>query len=306
MNEFSLGQKARGDFNKARFRDRILKFLNVLTPERHELFSLDYVKKLIKPTRQKYKGMKVVPISLIAGSEGRYRDFNKAFLPRHEYLRSRWENIDRAILKDVILPPIKLYEIGGVYFVRDGNHRVSVAKIQGIHAIDAEVVSLDSKIDLKPKMTKSDLMNAVIQYEKNEFFKKTRLQSIINPEELNFTSTGRYEDILLHIQCHKYYLNLSKKEEIKFEVAAKSWYINLFKPIVDAVIEEKLLSRFPGRTNADLYVWIIRHWDDLKKKYGQDFNIKDAAISYSERFGKGFFQQLKEFFTNLIKIFLKK
>jgi len=306
MDEIIIGEKAREHFNKARLKDRILKLLNVLTPERHELLSLQYVQELVKPKGQKYRGIKAVPISMIIGSEGRYRDFNKAFLPRHEHLRKRWENIDKAHMKDVILPPIRLYEIGGVYFVRDGNHRVSVAKAQGIYAIDAEVTSLTSEIDLNTKMTRSELLKAVINYEKKEFFKETKLDKIINPDELNFSETGRYNDIITHINGHKYYLNLSKNNEISFITAAKSWYNNLFNPIVNTVNEQRLLSRFPGRTSADLYVWIIRHWDDLKRKYGQDFAIDDAARHFSEKFGKSFLQQMKDFFRKLLNHWLKR
>jgi hypothetical protein len=301
MNEIIINEKAREDFNKARLKDRLLKLLHVLTPERHDLLSLNYVKELLKPRGQRYHGMTVVPIKLIVGSEGRYKDFNKAFLPKHEHLRRRWENVDKARIKEVILPPIKLYEIGGVYFVADGNHRVSVAKSQGIQAIDAEVVSLDSEIKLRPNMTNSELKEAVIEYEKKRFFKKTKLNKIIDPDDLNFTDTGRYDEILTHINCHKYFLNESKTYEISFEEAAKSWYDNLFKPIVDEVTEEKLLVRFPGRTKADLYLWIIRHWDDLKKKYGNDVLIEDAARSFSDRFGKGLSVRTKEFLIKVVK-----
>ncbi len=301
MNDLIISQKARGDFNKARLKDRVLKLLNVLTPERHDLLSLNFVKELIKPRGQKYRGMDAVPIKLIAGSEGRYRDFNKAFLPKHEHLRRRWENVDKARMKDVILPPIKLYEIGGVYFVADGNHRVSVARAQGIHTIDAEVVSLTSELDLRPNMTRSELRDAVIRYEKNKFFKNTKLGKIIDPDELDFTETGRYDEVLVHINCHKYFLNESKPYEISFDEAAKSWRDNLFRPIVDTVIEQRLLVRFPGRTSADLYIWIVRHWDDLKKKYGNDVLIEDAARSFSERFGKGLPERMKELLINIIK-----
>ena len=59
------------------------------------------------------------------------------------------------------------------------------------------------------------------------------------------------------------------------------------------VKEENILTRFPGRTYADLYVWIIRHWDELKKKYGHDFSIKRAVYDYSEKYGKNIFQKIK-------------
>ena len=88
--------------------------------------------------------MEAVNVDRIVGSEGRYRDFNRHFLPRREFLQSRWVSIDMAHYNDVSLPPVRVYEIGGVYFVRDGNHRVSVARMRGQTMIDAEVTRLDT------------------------------------------------------------------------------------------------------------------------------------------------------------------
>jgi hypothetical protein len=306
MRNSFFEDKARIDFNKARLRDTFSKLINLLTPDKYSLLSFKFVKKILKPHAQTYKGIQAIPISLIVGSEGRYRDFNKAFLPRHDYLRVRWENIDKAHLNDIILPAVQLYEIGGVYFVIDGNHRVSVAKSQGMEQIDAEVTRLDTKISLSPEMTKQDLLKEVVLYERKKFFKETHLQDIINEEELLFTETGRYEDIKIHIECHKYYLNENKSEEISYKDAAISWYNTLFKPITEAIIEEKIISRFPGRTSADLYVWIIRHWDELKKKYGQHYSIKDAVKHFSETFGQSLWQQIKDFFKKLMDVVLKK
>ena len=72
----------------------------------------------------------------------------------------------RAIIKDIILPPIKVYELGGLYFVRDGNHRVSVAKSKGVEFIDAEIVSLQSEIRLPPVRSLTGMIKEIISYEK--------------------------------------------------------------------------------------------------------------------------------------------
>ena len=146
--------QASEDFSKARGKAILSRIQNFMNPDKDKLLSFNDVKDILKPRNETYRGMQVVPLELIVGSEGRYRDFNKYFLPRSEYLRQRWERVDMARLKDIILPPIQLYEIGGVYFVRDGNHRVSVARSQGSGSIDAEVISLSSEIKIDPSMTK--------------------------------------------------------------------------------------------------------------------------------------------------------
>ncbi len=293
--------QARDDFNKARSKATITTILNALTPEKQHLLSLEDVRNVLKPKSETYKGMQTIDIDKIVGSEGRYKDFNSAFLPKRDFIRGRWESIDRAHLTDVILPPIKLYEIGGVYFVRDGNHRVSVAKSQGVMAIDAEVIELDTELKLEAGMTWSDLKWLVIDYEKEKVYSDTDIGKVINKREIHFTETGRWIELLRHIQGHKYFLNQDRDDEIPFAEAARSWYENLYIPIVDIIFQENILARFPGRSFGDLYMWIIKHWDGLKNKNGEDFSLSQAAVDYSLRFGKSWKSQLKERLSRIRK-----
>ncbi len=291
-----IDSTARDDFNKARTVASFTRILNLFTPSRGELLSLSEVRNALRPRGERYQGMRTVPIARIVGSEGRYRDFTNQFLPRHEYLRSRWERVDKAHLKDVILPPISLYEIGGLYFVRDGNHRVSVAKTQGVISIDAEVVTLDTEIPIHDSLTRDALRSAIIHHEKEQFQKRTRFRTILD-YDLDFSTTGRYDEIEQHILGHKYFLNEQQTVEIPMEVAMKSWYRNVFRPIVDVIEEQNLISRFPGRTIPDLYLWIVRHWDQLKQQYGEEVSVGDAAQDYSARYGSGFWKRFRNLFS---------
>ncbi len=219
-----VNTQASEDFNRARNKARFTSIFSIINPEKKELLSYYDVKNLAKPRSQTYRGMKVVSIDKIIGSEGRYKDFSKAFLPKKEHLRQRWESIDRAHLSDVILPPISLFKIGDAYFVRDGNHRVSVAKMQGTLSIDAEVVELTTEIKVQPEMTKLDLKNAVIQYEREQMLLSSGLDKILNMENIVFTSLGRYDEMLRHINGHKYFINQGLDEELSMEEATISWY----------------------------------------------------------------------------------
>jgi len=286
MSSSHYAARAAEDFNKARSREIFSRILSLLKSETDNLLSLQEVKALLRPSSETYRGLRVVPIEKIVGSEGRYQDFNRYFLPRHNRLKGRWVRVDTAHHQEVILPPVTLYEIGGVYFVRDGNHRVSVGKLQGVEFIDAEVISLGSQVSLKPGMTREELRTVVVNLEREEFFKHTRLRQLRPGATMNFTATGRFDEIIRHINGHKYFLNLSVKEELSFEEAMLSWYDTVYKPIVDLIEEERLLKAFPGRTASDLYVWIVRHWDQLKNKYGQAFPLEQAAREYTELYGK--------------------
>jgi hypothetical protein len=277
--------QAADDFSRARARAILSRIQNFLNADQDRLLSFNDVKNIIKPKNQIYRGMQTVPISLIIGSEGRYRDFNKYFLPRSEHLRSRWERVDQAHLGDITLPPIQLYEIGGVYFVRDGNHRVSVARAQKVEHIDAEVTSLDTEIVIRPGMDTEKLKTELIRYEKKSFYDETFFGDLTDCWNLDFTAPGSYDVIYNHILVHKYYLNQDREGEILFSDALVSWYRNVYSPVISIIREQWLLANFPGRSASDLYVWIVKHWDFLKKRYGLSYSLSQAAGDFSRKYG---------------------
>jgi hypothetical protein len=165
--------------------------------------------------------------------------------------------------------------------VRDGNHRVSVAKAQGAEFIDAEVISLSSEISLSPGMSREELKRAVIDFEKCRFFETTHLEIRRPGCVLEFTEVGRYDELLCHIGEHKWYINLKKIDEIPLEQAAVSWYDQVYSPIIAIVREAKLLASFPQATEADLYVFVGQHWSELNKRYGPLFTLEEAAEDFT-------------------------
>ena len=80
-----------------------------------------------------------VEVGAIVGSVGRCGSFDAGFLPVCSCSRERWKRVYGAFLEGKVLPPVELYKLGGVYFVVDGNHRVSVARYRGAAAVDAFV-----------------------------------------------------------------------------------------------------------------------------------------------------------------------
>ncbi|MDR1107215.1 MAG: transcriptional regulator [Treponema sp.] len=281
----SVRAQAAEDFSRARGKAVLSQIQHFLNADKDKLLSFNDVKEILRPKNQTYQGMRQVPVKLIVGSEGRYRDFNKYFLPRADHLRNRWERVDQASIKNINLPAIQLYEIGGVYFVRDGNHRVSVARSQGVDYIDAEVTSLSSSVTIKPGMTADELKAALIAGEKETFYEKTDYGNLTGDFDLNFTTPGCYDVIYNHILVHKYYLNQNREDEIPFSEALVSWYRNVYSPIIRIIKDEWLLLKFPGSSPSDLYVWIVKHWDFLKRNFGVD-SLSGAAKDFSNKYGR--------------------
>ncbi|MCQ2589412.1 MAG: transcriptional regulator [Treponema sp.] len=285
------------DFHRARNKAFFNEIQHLLNPEEVSLLSFNDIKQMIKPINETYIGMCIIPIEKIVGSEGRYHDFDNHFFPKSSFLKNRWEHVDEAALKDIVLPPIKVYEIAGLYFVRDGNHRVSVAKSRGTEFIDAEVVSLQSEIKLKETSSITEITKQIINYEKRVFYAETSFGDITEYWCLDFSTPGRYDVILNHILTHKYYLNQEKEAEVSMEDAILSWFNNVYLPIASSVSQKKILRQFHGRTLGDMYVWIVRYWDQLKQKFGNDIQIEVAVEDFSKQYkiplGKRILNQIK-------------
>ena len=292
------------DFAKARNKPFFNEIQHLLSPEEASLISLNDVKQLIRPINETYLGMKVIPIDKIIGSEGRYKDFDNNFFPKSSHLRHRWEHVDEAAIKSITLPPIKVYEIDGLYFVRDGNHRVSVAKARGTEFIDAEVVTLQSEIKLKKPNNMNDIVKQIINYEKRLFYAETSFGDITDFWCLDFSRAGRYDVIYNHILTHKYFLNQQQEGEVSMEDAILSWFTKVYVPIISTIQKKKILKKFPKRTYSDLYVWIVRYWDDLKHKFGNNEIPIDLAV---EDFTKKYKIPLyKRFINNFKRIVLRR
>ncbi len=281
MSSSEVEQDFAKAFNKALFHE----VQHLLNPEEASLISFSDIKKLLKPKNESYEGVKTIPITSIVGSEDRFGDFDNEFFPKSLHLKARWESIDRARLQDIILPPITVYELGGLYFVRDGNHRVSVAKSQGVEYIDAEVVSLKSEIKLKPGKSLKYMIKQVLSYEKRTFYFETNYGDITDDWCLDFSKPGQYDVIYNHILTHKYYINQKQTEEISMTDAIISWYRTVYMPVIDMIERKHIMRIFPRNTKSDLYVWLIKYWDELKQKFGADYSLAVVADDFSKKYG---------------------
>lgn len=300
MSETLLSTETSEDFSKARNKALFNEIQHFLNPDETTLISFSDIKKMLKPGNETYLGMKTVPVKLIVGSESRYQDFDNRFFPKKMHLKTRWEHIDMAHIQDINLPPITLYELGGLYFVRDGNHRVSVAKAKNVEFIDAEVVSLQSEIHLNPKDSLQKMTKQVINYEKRVFYSETAFGDITDFWSLDFSVPGQYDVIYNHILTHKYYINMNQTEEISMDKAILSWFKTVYLPVIHSIDHHHVMKNFKGRTKSDMYVYIIKYWDEIKNKFGNDFSIDEAAAAYSNKFGVSFGKRLVNKFKKII------
>ena len=255
-------------FDRARRREILDSIMSYAFGTRNDMISLEEAKRIIQPTGESYQGTKTIEVSKIIGSEERYSDFSRNFLPRRSVARRRWGNIHVAQQREIELPAIMVYELGGYYFVRDGNHRVSVAKQTGKVYIEAHVTSLTTKIALEGIKGAEDRTRAVIGYEQERFLQSFHRFALPQGEEIQFTAVGRYDDVALHIACHRRERQVAGEPALEYDDAVESWYKTIYRPITQLIRDSRVLKYAPGRTEADLYVWMVRHWDEISVSRG--------------------------------------
>ncbi len=287
------------EFESARFKSLLNSLKYFLIGKNNQLLSFEEVKKEFKLYKQRYLGIRTVKVNNIVGSLDRYRDFDRYFLPKKDHLQRRWAEIHNLIVRDIILPPVKLYKVGEIYFVFDGNHRVSVSRERGVKYIDAEVTEFITGTPLKPDMDPSEIF---ILAERERFFKITKLNEKRPDNKIKITAPGQYDFLLGQINKLMVQLNENKKEdekEITFEEASLIWYDDIYIPAIEIIKHYGLLEKFPNRTKTDLYIWINEHKRYLSLKYGKEVVIKFAARDFLERYSSNPLRRLKLRLTNL-------
>ena len=147
VNHPYIAQLAVEDYERAKRKAQWRSWLSRLTRQSNDLLSFDKIRHSLPIKTYHHRGLQAISLDRIVGSEGRFRDFDRAFFPRQAHTKDRWLSIDRAYYQDIPLPAVELFKIGEKYFVRDGNHRISVARIRGQKFIDAYVTEIEVSIN---------------------------------------------------------------------------------------------------------------------------------------------------------------
>ena len=269
-----IDSRSQADYNRARFRAFLNKVRAVVSGRPTNLLSYDEIKEKLRIGGPIYRGLHTVRIDQIAGSLNRYHQFDRAFLPVQDNTEERWKSVDRAFYEDISLPPVVLYKVGQVYFVVDGHHRVSVARQQGQVFIEAEVRECATKVDITPNIKPEDLE---ILGTKVQFLERTNLDHLLPGVDIALTIPDGFVRMLEHIAVHRYFMGIDWKRDVSEEEAIVHWYDMVYQPIAKIIRTSKVLKEFPGKTEGDLYLWVLDHQHYLAENSGQPLQPPDEA-----------------------------
>ena len=286
------------DFRRARRQAALQDVLGKLSNKSQRLLSFEEIRSRLGEGNPLPRGLQDIPLDAIVGSVGRYTDFTRKFLPKREIQSDRWARV-RIAIEGKGLPPIEVYKLGEVYFVLDGNHRVSIARQVGAIEIEAYVTEIPIKIALAPE---DDADEIILKVEEARFLKDVRMDHLQAGIELRPTTPGRYRELRDHIAVHQYYMGLDQKREIDLQEAAQDWLGRVYLPTVLSIRRKGLLRDFPDRTETDLYLWLMKYRSELSDQLGWELDTDEAASELGQRFSRS----SKRFFARISRALREK
>ncbi len=284
------------EFHRARNQAQLRVLLAKLRGEPTELLDFEEVRKRLRAQGMIERGLKQIPLNAIVGSLGRYHDFTRDFLPKQDHMKDRWARVRMAFTGLEGIPPIEVYQIGEAYFVKDGNHRVSVARQLGATHIQAYVTEVKSRVPLTADIDPDTL---IIKEEYLEFLEKTRLDQLYPDADLSVSIAGQYKILLEHIEVHRYFMGIEQKREISFEEAAADWYSGYYLPIIKRVVELGILRSYPNRTPTDLYLFMSENRAAIEKQLGWELRTEKAVLALMDRAQKNLRERVRLAFEHI-------
>ncbi len=281
-NTLTSYETAVRDFTDARKREAFRRIINRVTGESDELLSYNEVRQQLLSDSEALieGGVQEIPLASIVGSVGRYKDFTRDFLPKRDSDKERWARVRASVIDMRGWSPIEVYQIGEVYFVKDGNHRVSVARQMGVPTITANVTTVNTNVDLKPDDNPGEVI-ARANYA--AFLERTQLQ-VQRPEaDLSMTLAGGYRELLHEIETYGRIAEQKAGKSLSAEYKAAQWYDNVYIPVINLMREQGLTHTFSRRTETDLYVMLTEHREELEDELGLTIDSETAAVEWADQ-----------------------
>ncbi len=276
MNRSPNYQNALHDFQSAHLRAKLQGVLARITGKSNELLSYEEVASKLKLQGRSDRGVQTIPVDAIVGSVGRYTDFTRTFLPRRARDQERWANVKAATFDaaGAGMQPIEVYKVSEVYFVMDGNHRISIARQEGQKAIEAHVIEIQTDIPLTPDVQADEL---IVKAEYADFLEQTGLNRTQEYIDLRITIPGGYQKLLDEVCICGCQIETESQMECSLQDSAAAWYRDIYLHFAEAVRERGMMRWFPERTITDLYVWMSEHREELEKELGWSIRPEAAA-----------------------------
>lgn len=234
-------EDAQTDFRRARRRSSLAKLGRWVTGQAGDvnvILPFDEVVEALGRTGERELGLQTIPLDSIVGTVDRVRDFDRRFRPSSGHVRSRWERMAEAMRRGKSFPPIKVYRVGGLHFVRDGHHRVSVARAQGHEVIEAYVTEVHTRVEPGQQLQLAELPHKSHQ---RVFLERVPLPAEAR-ERIVLSDADDYARLAEGVEAWGFRIMQERGELLGRRAVARAWYEQEYVPVVEMLREAELLE----------------------------------------------------------------
>ncbi|GGM42616.1 chromosome partitioning protein ParB [Longimycelium tulufanense] len=258
---------AESDFLRARRRQvlsRLAAWLRRVPDDVNIMLPFDEVVTALGRTGEKRLGLQVIRLDTIVGSVDRTRDFDRRFRPTSTRVRERWQRLALAERRGESIPPIDVYRVGELHFVKDGHHRVSVAHALRRKTIDAYVTEVLTRIDAHGIRFRGDL---IVKDLRRIFLERVPLPGQARAAVV-FGDPWNYAELGESVEAWGFRLMQDERRFLDRVTVAERWYVEEYQPVVRMLHQADLIGH---RTEAEAYLWVVceryrlirtHRWDD--------------------------------------------
>ncbi|WP_375493169.1 chromosome partitioning protein ParB [uncultured Jatrophihabitans sp.] len=238
------------DFLRMRRRQVLSKLAHRLRREPDDvnlILPFDEVVAALGNRGEHYLGLRTIKLKRVVGSVDSTRDFDRRFRPTTGRVRARWERLALAQARGESIPPIDVYKIGELYFVKDGHHRVSIALAQHRQTIDAYVTEVVTAVPAQGIRRRGDLLT-------KDYERMFRARVPLSREQLaqiRVTEPWSYAELGENVEAWGFRAMQAEGAFLDRAEIARRWFVEEYEPVVHMLREADLLG---ARTDAEAYM----------------------------------------------------
>jgi hypothetical protein len=221
-------------------------------------------------------GLQVVALDSIVGSVDRGRDFDRRFRPTSGRVRSRWEQIAAAVRRGEAMPPVDLLRIGEIHFVRDGHHRVSVARALGLNDINAYVTEVQTRIGAERTITIADLP---LKSHLRLFRERVPLPDEVHAQ-IELRNPEWYSLLAEEIEAWGFRAIQARGEPLDRRQTAQLWFETEYLPVIEMLREADLIG---DRSETEAYMRVAAERYRLLRTHRWDEEVLQRVIEGRSR-----------------------
>ena len=259
---------AQGDFTRAR-RQRALARLSARLRREpddvNHILPFEEVARALGRTGERRLGLQLISLDSIVGSVDRSREFDRDFRPTTPRVRERWQRINLAQRKGQAMPPIDVYRIGELHFVKDGHHRVSVARALGHADIEAYVTEVLTQVGAEREIRLRDLP---LKSHQRLFYERVPLDAETR-SRIHLSDEWRYAALAEAVEAWGFRASQAHEHHMSRREVAEAWFRDEYEPVVEMLAEAHLIPKGVSDTEAYMKVAHLRYlilrtheWDD--------------------------------------------